>query len=163
VFAARLAGLSGGSDAAAVRAAVTAAVLVEGFVGASVWDGAVQRLSPLDAAGRVVSTMLIVDNCEHVLAGVAVVIADLLDAVPGLMVLATSREPVGYIDEQLVTVPPLSAVQALELFRQRAQLAGHPITTPDQVELAEQVCERCMGIRCVLGWRLRGCFMSRCR
>src|SRR5262249_13848118 len=67
VFAARLARLPRGSDEAAVREAVTAAVLVEGFVGASAWDGVVQRLSPRDAAGRVVDTVLVVDNCEHVL------------------------------------------------------------------------------------------------
>ena len=90
--------------------------------------------------GRVVPTMLIVDNCEHVLAGAGAVIADLLDAVPGLTILATSREPIGWIDEQLVTVPPLSAKQSLELFRQRAELAEHPITEPGQVALAEQVC-----------------------
>jgi predicted ATPase/DNA-binding CsgD family transcriptional regulator len=140
VFAVRLARLPKGADAAAVREAVTAAVLVEGFVGASAWDGAVQRLSPVDAAGRVVPTMLLLDNCEHVLAGAGAVIADLLDAVPGLTVLATSREPLGWIDEQLVTVPPLSAKQSLELFRQRAVLAGHAITGSGQVALAEQVC-----------------------
>jgi predicted ATPase/DNA-binding CsgD family transcriptional regulator len=140
VFVVRLAGLAKGADAAAVREAVTAAVLVEGFVGASAWDGAVQTLSPVDAAGRVVQTMLIVDNCEHVLAGAGTVIADLLDAVPGLTVLATSREPVGWVDEQLVTVSPLSAAQSLVLFRQRAELAGHLITEPGQVALAERVC-----------------------
>jgi predicted ATPase/DNA-binding CsgD family transcriptional regulator len=140
VFAVRLARLPKRAGAAAVKEAVTAAVLVEGFVGASAWDGAVQRLSPLDAAGRVVQTLLIVDNCEHVLAGAGVVIADLFDAVPGLTILATSREPIGYIDEQLVTVPPLSGTQSLELFRQRAELACHPIAEADQVALAEQVC-----------------------
>ena len=140
VFAVRLARLPKGADAAAVREAVTAAVLVEGFFGASAWDGAVRRLSPLDAAGRVVGTVLIVDNCEHVLAGVGAVIADLLDAVPGLTMLATSREPVGWIDEQLVTVPPLSAKDSLGLFCQRAELAGHPVSEPGQVALAEQIC-----------------------
>ncbi|MBO0882955.1 MAG: hypothetical protein J2P17_21980, partial [Mycobacterium sp.] len=84
--------------------------------------------------------MLLVDNCEHVLADAGAVIADLLDAVPGLTVLATSREPVGWTDEQLIVVPPLSGTQSLELFRQRAELAGHPITEPSQVALAEQVC-----------------------
>jgi predicted ATPase/DNA-binding CsgD family transcriptional regulator len=102
-------------------------------------------LSPLDAAGRVVQTLLIVDNCEHMLAGAGPVIADLLDAVPGLTILATSREPVGYTDEQLVTVPPLSSTQSLELFRQRAELAEHPITEPGEVALAEQVCGRMHG------------------
>jgi predicted ATPase/DNA-binding CsgD family transcriptional regulator len=140
VWCVRLARLSKGADAAAVREAVTAAVLVDGFVGASAWDGAVRTLSPLDAAGRVVHTMLIVDNCEHVLAGVGAVIADLLDAVPGLTILATSREPVGWTDEQLVMVSALSGTQSLELFRQRAALAGHLIAEAGQVALAEQVC-----------------------
>jgi predicted ATPase/DNA-binding CsgD family transcriptional regulator len=145
VFAVRLAGLPKGSDAAAVREAVTAAVLVEGFVGASAWDGAVQRLSPLDAAGRVVPTMLLLDNCEHVLAGVGTVIGELLDAVPGLTIVATSRGPVGWVDEQLVTVPPLSAKHSLELFGHRAELAGHPVTEPGQVGLAQQICRHMHG------------------
>jgi predicted ATPase/DNA-binding CsgD family transcriptional regulator len=145
VWCVRLARLPTGADAAVVREAVSAGVLVGGFVGASAWDGAVQRLSPVDAAGRVVHTMLVVDNCEHVLAGAGAVIADLLDAVPGLTVLATSREPVRWIDEQLVRVPPLSGTQSLEFFRQRAELAGHLISEPGQVELAEQVCSHMHG------------------
>jgi predicted ATPase/DNA-binding CsgD family transcriptional regulator len=145
VWCVRLARLPRGADAGAVRGAVTAAVLLEGFVGVSAWDGAVQRLSPVDAAGRVVETLLVVDNCEHVLAGVGAVIADLLDAVPKLTILATSREPVSYIDEQLVPVPPLSARQSLELFRQRAELAGHPIAGSGQVKLAQQICAHMHG------------------
>jgi hypothetical protein len=140
VFAVRLARLPRDADAVAVRQAVTAAVLTGGFVGASAWDGAVQRLSLVDAAGRVVQTLLVMDNCEHVLAGAGAVIADVLEAVPGLTILATSRESVSYIDEQLVTVPLLSATQSLELFRQRAELAGHSITEPEQVTSAKQIC-----------------------
>lgn len=145
VFAVRLASMPKGSDAAAVREVVVAEVLVDGFAGALAWDGAVQRLSPLDAAGRVVGAVLMVDNCEHVLDGAGAVIADLLDAVPGLTILATSREPVGWVDEQLVTVPPLSAAQSLKLFRQRAELAGHPITEPGQLALAQQICRHMHG------------------
>ena len=145
VFAVRLAPLPRGSDAAAVREAVTAGVLVEGFVGASAWEGAVHRLSPLDAAGRVMDTVLILDNCEHVLAGAGTVIADLFDAVAGLTVLATSREPVGWVDEQLVTVPALSAKDSVELFGQRAELAGHPLSEPGQLAVAEQICGRMHG------------------
>jgi predicted ATPase/DNA-binding CsgD family transcriptional regulator len=145
VFVVRLAGLPKGADASAVRGAVTAAVLAGGFAGASAWDGAVQRLSPVDGAGRVVESVLVVDNCEHVLAGAGAVIADVLDVVPGLTILATSREPVSYVDEQLVSVPPLSAKQALELFVQRAELAGRQITEPAQVALAEQICDHMHG------------------
>ena len=145
VFVVRLAGLPSGSDAAVVRDAVAGSVLVDGFVGASAWDVAVRVLSPLDAAGRVVETVLLMDNCEHVLAGAGAVVADLLEAVPGLRILATSREPLGWIDEQLVTVPPLSAQQSLELFRQRAELAGRPIIEAGQLAVAQQICERMHG------------------
>ncbi len=145
VWFARLARLPNGADATAVKEAVTASVLVEGFVGASAWDGAVQTLTQVDATGRIVSTLLVLDNCEHVLAGAGTVIADLLDAVPGLTILATSREPVGWIDEQLVAVPPLSAKQSLTLFQHRAELAGHPITEPAQVKVARQVCRHLHG------------------
>jgi predicted ATPase/DNA-binding CsgD family transcriptional regulator len=145
VFVVRLAGLPQGSDAAVVRAAVAASVLAEGFVGDSAWDGAVRRLSPVDAAGRVVDTVLLVDNCEHVLAGVGAVVADLLDAVSGLTIVATSREPIGWVDEQLEVVPPLSAAQSLELFRRRAELAGHLISEAGQVAVAQQICRRMHG------------------
>ena len=83
---------------------------------------------------------------------------------PGLTILATSREPMGWVDEQLVTVPPLSATQSLELFRQRAELAGHPITEPGQVALARaNLSAHARAIRCISGLRPRGCSMSRCR
>jgi predicted ATPase/DNA-binding CsgD family transcriptional regulator len=140
VFCVRLAPLPKGSDTATVQDAVTGPVLVDGFSGASAWDGVVQALSQVDAAGRIVHTLLVVDNCEHVRAGAGAVIAALLDAVPGLTILATSRETIGYTDEQLVTVPPLSAPQSLEMFQQRAQLAGHPIAEAGHVALAEQIC-----------------------
>ena len=145
VFAVRLARLAKSADAAAVREAVATGVLVEGFVGTSTWAAAVQRLSPLDTAGRVVDTVLIVDNCEHVLAGAGAVIGDLLDAVPGLTILSTSREPIGWVDEQLETVPPLSDKASLELFGQRAELTDHPITEPGQVKLAQQICRHMHG------------------
>ena len=145
VFAVRLAGLPAGSDAALVREAIAASVLVEGFVGASVWEGAVQVLSRLDSGGRATDTVLLVDNCEHVLVGARPIMVDLLDAVPRLTILATSREPLGWADERLVAVPPLSAQPSLQLFEQRAELAGRPITEPGQVAVAEQICQHMHG------------------
>ena len=110
----------------------------------------------------VVPTLLLMDNCEHVVAGVGEVISDLLDAVAGLTILATSREPIGWTDRQL-TVPPLSALQSLELFRQRAELAGQPICEPGQLALAEQICGTCTGIRCAFGSPPHECFTNRYR
>jgi predicted ATPase/DNA-binding CsgD family transcriptional regulator len=83
---------------------------------------------------------LVMDNCEHVLSGAGGLISELLEAAPGLVVLATSREAVGWVDEQLVLVPPLTQKQALALFRQRAGLIGHSITDSDDIAMAELIC-----------------------
>jgi predicted ATPase/DNA-binding SARP family transcriptional activator len=61
----------------------------------------------LDAlAGR--EMLLILDNCEHLIATAAEVADALLRAAPGLRLLATSREPLGIPGEQLFGVEPLA-------------------------------------------------------
>ncbi|MEU1544978.1 hypothetical protein [Nocardia sp. NPDC005745] len=87
--------------------------------------------------------VLVLDNCEHLLGVVAAMIAELLESAPGLTVLATSREPIGWADEYILPVPPLSPRQSLELFRQRAELIGRAI--PDDreaVAVAARICRR---------------------
>ncbi|MGQ4619668.1 AAA family ATPase [Nocardia sp. R7R-8] len=87
--------------------------------------------------------VLVLDSCEHLLGAVAAMIAELLEAVPGLTILATSREPIGWADEYIVSVPPLSPRQSLELFRRRAELVGRAI--PDECEalaVAARICRR---------------------
>ncbi len=51
--------------------------------------------------------LLLIDNCEHVLASVAHVADGLLRLLPCLVVLATSREPIGLEGEAVLRVPPL--------------------------------------------------------
>lgn len=51
--------------------------------------------------------LLLLDNCEHLL-GVAPLVAELLIAAPGLVVLATSREPLQIYGEQRFPVVPLA-------------------------------------------------------
>ena len=53
-------------------------------------------------------TLLLVDNCEHLIAPCAVIVEDLLQACPNLKVVATSREILGIPGEIVWTVPPLS-------------------------------------------------------
>lgn len=85
--------------------------------------------------------ILVLDNCEHVLVSVGRVITKLLATAPALTILATSREPIGWIDEYILTVPPLSPGQSLALFRQRAERTGRPIPDDrEQIEIAEQIC-----------------------
>jgi predicted ATPase/class 3 adenylate cyclase len=52
--------------------------------------------------------MLIMDNCEHLVAECARIAETLLRACPGLQILATSREPLGIAGERTWPVPSLS-------------------------------------------------------
>ena len=53
-------------------------------------------------------TLLLLDNCEHLVAACALLTDGLLRACPGLTVLTTSREPLGIAGETVWRVPPLS-------------------------------------------------------
>ncbi|TJZ75985.1 LuxR family transcriptional regulator [Rhodococcus oryzae] len=53
-------------------------------------------------------TMLVLDNCEHLLGAVAELVETLLRACPGLRILTTSREVLGVDGERVVRVPPLT-------------------------------------------------------
>ena len=55
-------------------------------------------------------SLLVLDNCEHLLAEAAAFTERLLAACPGVRVLATSRERLAVTGEHTVTVPPLSLV-----------------------------------------------------
>jgi predicted ATPase/DNA-binding CsgD family transcriptional regulator len=59
-------------------------------------------------AGR--RALLVLDNCEHLLAEAAAFTERLLAACPGVRVLVTSRERLAVAGEHMVTVPPLSLV-----------------------------------------------------
>ena len=76
--------------------------------------------------------LLVLDNCEQVIAPVAELVATILATCPGLIVLATSREPLGIAGETVYRVPPMStphsdglspdeiaAFEAVELFVER--------------------------------------------
>ncbi|WP_280441607.1 helix-turn-helix transcriptional regulator [Nocardia brasiliensis] len=132
----RLARLPVGADVAVIAAEVARAVLGPDELSLS---AVIDALGDPSSGRRV---LLVMDSCEHVLDGAGHVVAELLDMVPDLMILATSREPIVWVDEQLLTVPPLTRQQAIDLFCERAELADCPVIEPDQLAMAEQVCER---------------------
>ena len=74
---------------------------------------------------------LVLDNCEHLVAEVAAVVADLLDTAPGLWILTTSREALGVPGEIVVPVPLLPLPTAVALFAERARAAGVPLADGD--------------------------------
>jgi predicted ATPase/DNA-binding CsgD family transcriptional regulator len=129
-----------GADIAAVEEEVAQAVVDADFSGRPLWQALVDTFTEQDSVGRPRQTVLVLDNCEHVLAGAGDLIARLLEAVPRLSILATSREAIGWVDEQVAVVPPLSQQHGLALFRHRSELARHPITSTEEVAIADKIC-----------------------
>ncbi len=79
--------------------------------------------------------ILVLDACDGVLPAAAVELENLLAVDPMLTVIATSCEPVGWIDEHLVQVPSLTPADALRLLRIRIELGGRRIE-PSAAEAA---------------------------
>ncbi|WP_166997942.1 ATP-binding protein [Paramicrobacterium fandaimingii] len=72
-------------------------------------------------------TLMVLDNCEHLVDAAASLADDVLSAVPTLRILATSRSPLAIEGEQVIALPQLSLTDAggpgsaIELFLQRAR------------------------------------------
>jgi predicted ATPase len=79
--------------------------------------------------------LLVLDNCEHLAGAAAEVARDILLAVPGVRILATSREPLGVTGEAFVDLGPLSPGDGEELFARRVRAARG--TPPHGPEVAE--------------------------
>lgn len=105
-------------------AALTDPALVTGAVaaafGASVPAGAA-GLAALVRSVAAKRALLVVDNCEHLLAEAARVIAALVRGCDGLHVIVTSREPLGVGGEVRYRLPLLSETDAVALFAERAR------------------------------------------
>ena len=68
-------------------------------------------------------SLLVLDNCEHVLDRSAAVADRLLRACPRLRILCTSREPLLAEGEAVLRLAPLAPAEAAELFSDRAALS----------------------------------------
>jgi predicted ATPase/DNA-binding winged helix-turn-helix (wHTH) protein len=105
--------------------------------------------------------LIVLDNCEHVIEGAAAVAESLLRAIPGLSILATSREVLRVEGEFLHRLPPLTfppvstlitadvadAYSAVRLFLDRvnASVGEIPLTTLDLQAIGE-ICRRLDGL-----------------
>ncbi len=100
------------TDAAAIAPAMTA-MLGVGQQQPDAIETVIDRLS-----GR--RALLIFDNCEHLINGVAKLVSSIHRRCPDVAVLATSREPLGISGEQVWPVRPLSASdEAVDLLIER--------------------------------------------
>ncbi|MVU83114.1 ATPase [Nocardia sp. ET3-3] len=96
------------------------------------------------------NALLVLDNCEHVRDGVAPFVEQLLEACPGVSVLATSRARLMVPFERVYTVPPMSlagegASDAVDLFMDRAAAGGWPPNHAMRDQVAA-FCERLDGV-----------------
>ncbi|MCX5205265.1 AfsR/SARP family transcriptional regulator [Streptomyces sp. NBC_00237] len=74
--------------------------------------------------------LLVLDNCEQVVEGVADLVHALVSAAKDLRVLATSRAPLGLTSEALYALPELGLDTCVELFGQRARAARPGVELP---------------------------------
>ncbi|MFE5522279.1 ATP-binding protein [Streptomyces virginiae] len=99
------------------------------------------------------NTLLVLDNCEHVVEGAAPFLERLLAACPRVRVLVTSRSRLMVPFERVYPVPPLSlstaggnGSDAVALFMDRAtSTGGRPPDAPPHEQVAE-ICARLDGM-----------------
>jgi len=105
------------TDASSVCTAIATALDVEVEFGEGASSDQRERLSEF-LSGR--STLLILDNCEHVVGEAAQFVEYLVGRCDGLCVLTTSREPLMIVGEVLWPLAPLELDDAAALFTERA-------------------------------------------
>ncbi|MFY9709341.1 MAG: helix-turn-helix domain-containing protein [Candidatus Cybelea sp.] len=91
--------------------------------------------APLDAVlsnlkGR--TLLLILDNCEHVIAEAARVAGAILGNCSGVGILATSREPLRVSGEHVYRLPSLRPRESVALFVDRARAVDHRFALNDE-------------------------------
>jgi predicted ATPase/DNA-binding SARP family transcriptional activator len=77
-------------------------------------------------------SLLVLDNCEHLIGAVADLAAFLSSATSDLHVLTTSRAPLGIAAERVYLLGELATADAAELFRERAVAARPSVLLPEQ-------------------------------
>jgi predicted ATPase len=143
--------LAGLADAGRVPNAVGAVLRLGEQAGRDMRDIVAEHLEDRPA-------LLVLDNCEHLLDGVADLVSRLLGSAGGLRVLATSRQPLGVPGEHVLDVPPLTlpasdkpadieASDAVRLLAQRARAAdGSFALTADNAAAVARIVRRLDGM-----------------
>jgi predicted ATPase/class 3 adenylate cyclase len=107
------------------------------------------------------NVLLILDNCEHVVAGAAELAEAVLASSPGVRLLVTGRQALGLAAERAYRVPSLAVPErvdpltpqealsygAIQLFVERAETAiGSFVLTEETAPIVAQICRRLDGI-----------------
>jgi predicted ATPase/class 3 adenylate cyclase len=91
--------------------------------------------------------LLVLDNCEHLIAACARMAEELLRQCAGLKVLASSRESLGIAGEVAYRIPSLADSESTCLFEERARAANSTFAVTDaNAASIAQICARLDGI-----------------
>jgi diguanylate cyclase (GGDEF)-like protein len=147
-------------DLATLTDGTLVAATIGGVFGASIpTDGT--AIDSLVHALHAKRALLVVDNCEHLVAAAAVAIAALLRGCPSLSILTTSREPLDLGGETIYRLPLLSLparpadlaaeeairADAVALFVERARAANRRFALTDEnAPLVAELVHRLDGI-----------------
>lgn len=88
--------------------------------------------------------LLVLDNCEQVVGGVAELVRTLVSVTRDLRVLATSRAPLRLSSESVYLLPELDLPTSVELFTERARAARPGVHLPS--EIAAELCHQLDGL-----------------
>ena len=126
------------TDSGQVPGAVVAALELPG-------RGAAQDVVIAWLAGK--RALVVLDNCEHLVAACAAFCKATLERCKEVTVIATSQEPLGVPGEANWPLAPMRAPDALALFETRARLLvpGFKVAAPNQESVSE-ICERLDGL-----------------
>ncbi|PKH41044.1 AfsR/SARP family transcriptional regulator [Nocardioides alpinus] len=92
-------------------------------------------------------TVILLDNCEHVIAQVSALVSPLLDDLPGLRICATSQVAMGVVDEVVHHLEPLSTEDSVTLFWARAREMRHTLVIDAEATAqVEEVCRSLDGL-----------------
>jgi predicted ATPase len=134
------------TDPAAVPDAVAAVLGITQQPGKTVGESVAAALE-----GR--SRLLVFDNCEHLLDAAADLIEAILTQSATVRVVATSREGLGVVQEQVWPVPSLDLGAGIDsaavcLFVERAQgiAPGFAMVNGDEAAAVTEICQRLDGI-----------------
>jgi len=83
-------------------------------------------------------SLIVVDNCEHLVEGVAGLVGQLVGGCPKVVVVASSRERLGLQAERIYEVPPMAVSDGHALFVERASAVRPGFQSDEHVDA---ICE----------------------
>ncbi|MEO0911754.1 MAG: winged helix-turn-helix domain-containing protein, partial [Pseudomonadota bacterium] len=123
--------------------------VVLGAIDSSAGAGPVNAATIAERFGET-ATLLVLDNCEHVIEAAARLAEDLIDTAPNLALLTTSREALEVAEEKLINLGGLSYTHpdsmAVEMFRHCAQHVTDLSQSTEETETIRQITARLEGL-----------------